>query len=235
MISRATISNIEEMAFAEIHNLRLLSLANARLMTMPPLKPVESTLYKLSLTRNNISSVPRGYFFGFKKLSILCLSGNAFKEIPDITALKNSLTMIFFDFNKIHSIVGWLNETTYPQLTDIHLTNNVIITFNPEVLLFWPALLHLFLAGNCIVHLPISYMNITKKNCSDSNRTASRLTFYDNPIHCDKMMADLVTRRSQLSGYKVFGNCEAIVWNLQSTRCASPAYLCGRDLWTLGM
>ena len=134
-IFSTTISNIEEMAFAEIHNLRLLSLVNARLMTMPPLKPVESTLYKLSLARNNIS-VPRGYFFGFKKLSILCLLGNAFKEIPDITALKNSLTKIILDFNKIYSIAGWLNETTYPQLTDIHLSDNVMITFNPEVLLF---------------------------------------------------------------------------------------------------
>ena len=223
------------MAFAEIRNLRLLSLVNTWLMTMPPLKPVQSTLYKLSLTRNNISSVPKGYLFGFKKLSVLCLSRNAFKEIPDITALKNSLTNIFLEFNQINSIAGWLNETTYPQLTDIHLSNNVITTFNPEVLLFWPALLRLYLAGNCIVHLPISYLNIIRKNCSDSIRTVSRLTFHDNPIHCDKTMADVVTRRSQLSGNKVFGNCEAFVWNLQSTRCASPAYLCGRDLWTLGM
>ena len=182
-IFSTTISNIEEMALAEIHNLRLLSLVNARLMTMPPMKPVESTLHKLSLTRNNISSVPRGYFFGFKKQSKLCLSGNAFKETPDITALKISLTKIFLQFNKIYSIAGWLNETTYPQLTDIHLSNNVIITFNPEVLLFWPALLRLYFAGNCIVHLLISYLNITKKNCSDSIRTVSRLTFHDYPIH----------------------------------------------------
>ena len=195
---------------------------------MPSLKTVESTLEKLSLKRNNISSIPRDYFIGFKKLSELTLTHNLLEQIPDITPLQHSITDIAIDFNKIHSISGALDGTIYPLLKKIALSYNAIRTFSSDMLLFWPVLTHLTLRDNCIVKLPTSYPTM-------NNRTASIiLILSQNPIHCDITVEGITTRRQY--GYKAeLGDGTIEIHELHTTICASPGYLCGRDLGTLGM
>ena len=197
------------------------------LMSMPPLTPVKNTLKKLKLDYNDISRVPQGYFLGFKKLQKLSMCCNILRQVPDITPLHNTIGYLSLGGNKIMSLSGALNGTTYRQLHYISLGANFIKIFDSGMMSFWPVVNTLSLTKNHIVHLPISYPEI---NCSVGR--SSSLNFAGNPIHCDKAVEGIISRR--LEGHlSVRWDCYISILGLQDLVCASPAYLCGRNLGEL--
>ena len=80
------------------------------------------TLEVLDLTDNNLSALPDN-FDTFKKLKILFLSNNQFKEVPKVLAKCPSLTMIGFRNNQIHTLAedALPLTTRWLILTDNHL------------------------------------------------------------------------------------------------------------------
>ena len=228
------IFHIEELAFAGLSTLSTLYLGRTGLMMVPPLGPVKNTLEELHLFYNNISSIPWGYFVGFKKLAVLSLGHNSLYEIPDISPLRSTITKLDFEFNKVNSISFGLNWTVYSQLILIRLTGNAIRTFNSDMMSFLPALQLFELSENNIVQLPSKFPDIDCKNCSGRRPTTCNFFFNRNPIHCDKMVESILTRRQNNSNYIDFdGNVR--MQDLWHIKCRSPAHLCGRDLRTLGM
>ena len=101
IIATMAITDCNEMAFAGIHDLRTLSLFQTELISMPPLNPIKSTLKTLNLNSNHISFVPSGYFQGFKQLKNLYFSKNAFRLVPDIMALHDTISILIFTMNNI--------------------------------------------------------------------------------------------------------------------------------------
>ena len=199
------------------------------LMRMPPLNPVKNTLKKLKLDYNDISRVAQGYFLGFKKLQMLSMCCNILQKVPDITPLHNTITYLELGANKIKSISSALNGTMYHQLCYISLGANLIKIFDSAMMSFWPVVTTLSLGNNNIVHLPTSY---PEKNCSDGSTRSCSLDFARNPIHCDKAVEDIITRRLEDNLF-VRWDCYISILGLQYIVCASPPYLCGRHLGEL--
>ena len=227
------ITDCNEMAFAGIHDLHRLYLFYTELISMPPLNPIKRTLKILYLNSNHISFVPSSYFQGFKQLQKLNFAKNAFCVVPDVAALHNTIVILFFSMNNIHSINGWLNKTIYPQLSELHLNKNVIREFDPNMLSHWPNLNLLDLDGNRVTHLPTGYQEDLYKNCSEDNTNVCTLNFERNPIHCDSSIKGIITRRQKdIDSSRIACNVE--IYGLSRTICSCPARLRGRDLATLG-
>ena len=229
-----TIYHIEEMVFAGLNFLRTIHLTKTGLISMPPVIPVKSTLEELVLTDNNISVVPRGYFVGFKTLKRLIMIGNSLSLIPDISPVLNTIIDLQLSQNDINFISGEVIKTVYPLLQSLHLGGNAIKKFDSDMLTFWPSLRILELGDNRIVHLPSSYPESRMKQCSNKNASICVLHFGKNPIHCDKAVEEIITRRQDGHNY-VKWNCFIEINGLHQTVCASPPYLCGQNLQKLSM
>ena len=227
------ITDCNGMAFAGIHDLRTLTLFHTELIYMPPLNPIKSTLKTLNLNYNHISFVPSGYFQGFKQLQKLYFTKNAFRLVPDIMALHDTISILIFTRNNIDSINGWLNEAIYLQLSELYLDHNVIREFDPNMLSYWPNLNLLNLFGNRIAHLPTGYQENHYKNCSEDNTNVCNLHFGRNPIHCDRSIESIIIRRQKDIDFARIA-CNVEIYGLSRTICSCPARLRGRDLATLG-
>ena len=214
------------MAFAGIHTLQRMSLIDTGLSSMPPLTPVKNTLRNLCLDHNNISYVPPGYFLGFNKLGTLSMNSNLLLEVPDVYPLLNTITKLFLNTNHVLSISGGLNGTTYPLMRYISLAGNAITMFDSDMMSFWPLLKLLILSGNRIVYLPTSYPKNDEQRCPEGR---TDLHFVRNPIHCDGAVEGIITRRIDGHHYVDWNPCVRIS-ELSFTVCASPSYLCGRNL-----
>ena len=225
------VHHIEEMAFAGIPNLCHLALIRTALVNMPPLTPVKRHLEALYIVSNNIDFVPHGYFIGFGKLRLLNMRNNALRVIPNITPLRNTITGIFLGENKIYYISPGLTGTPFSLLKSIHMEGNIIQAFDSNMLRFWPMLQTLDLSRNRIADLPTSYPTEIYKNCTKNHKIT--LIFADNPIYCSQAIESLISRRINNTNSADL-NCYITIRELMYTKCASPAYLCGRDLATLG-
>ena len=233
-IGMIRIYHIEEMAFAAVHHLRTMRLQHLGLKSMPPITPVKSSLEKLVLKYNNISFVPSDYFLGFKKLKILSLRDNTLHAVPDVIPLHHTILELYLTSNNIHSLSGALNGTIYPLLRKLYLGGNMISRVDAYMLSFWPSLRIWDLSGNEIIHLPASYPENNLKNCSNESFPQCDISFDGNPIHCDKVVDEIVIRRRN-DRYSVYWNCFVRINNLWLTFCNSPLYLRGRHLAELGM
>ena len=60
------------------------------------------------------------------------------------------------------------------------------------------------------------------------------LLFDGNPIHCNKAVEEIITRRKYGLGVLQW-NCYIEIYDLQWTVCASPPYLCGQNLMEMSM
>ena len=201
---------------------------------MSPLNPIKISLKTLNLNYNHISFVTSGYFQGFKQLQKLHFIENAFRLVPDIAALHNTIAFLYFSFINIHSIHGWLNEAIYRQLSELHLKNNVIRAFDPNMLSYWPRLKRLSLTGNRIKQLPTVNPEDDYKNCSQGNTTVCVLTFDGNPIQCDRALEGMITRRQKDLNF-AWISCNVGIGHLLQTTSSCPPHLRGRDLLTMGM
>ena len=228
------IYHIEEMAFAGVHYLRTMRLQHLGLKSMPPITPVKSNLEELILKCNNISFVPSNYFLGFKKLKILSLRDNTLHSVPDVTLLHHTILELHLNSNNIHSLLGALNGTIYPLLRQLSLGGNVISSVDTAMLSLWPSLRIWDLSSNAIINLPASYPENNLKNCSNESVPQCDISFNRNPIHCDKVVEEIVIRRRN-DRYSVYWNCFVRINNLWLTFCNSPLYLRGRHLAELGM
>ena len=227
------IYHIEEMAFAGFHDLRTLTLKHTGLTSMPSINPVKRNLERLVLEYNNISVVPPGYFSAFKTLKYLCMYSNRLHLVPDISALHNTMIYVHLGENNIHSISHSLNGTIYPLVQFLDLSSNAIKTFDPAMLSLWPSLQVLNLRHNRIFHLPTSYPESRRKQCLYKITPSCFLYYGGNPIHCDKAVEELITRRRD-GYYFVNWNCHIKIGALRETVCVSPPQLCGQNLVQLG-
>ena len=207
---------------------------NAGLMSVPPVTPVKSTLEELVLINNNISTVPPRYFSSFKKLKHLSMRSNSLCLIPDISPLHNTIINLDLGRNNIASISGGVIKTVYPLLKFLTLEKNALNKFDSNVMSFWPLLSVLNLRDNLIVHLPTSYPERRTNQCSYINASVCSVYLDANPVHCDKAVEEIITRRQD--GYDVVEwNCYIIIDRLAWTVCASPPQLCGQNLLELSM
>ena len=219
------------MAFAAIPNVSSIGLSYTGLVNMPPLTPLKRNLENLFLGFNSIAFVPQSYFLGFKKLGVLDMRHNILHVIPDISPLRNTLQMICLTKNKLRSMSDGFTLVVFLELGAIHLEDNIIQEFDSSMLPFWPILHLLDLRYNRIVNLPASYPMDDYRNCSECDRIV--FVFMGNPIHCGPPVEDIISRRINDNNY-VNLNSYIMITNLHFTKCASPSYLCGRDLSTLG-
>ena len=228
------IYHIEEMAFAGLHFVRSMSIIYAGLISMPPVDPIKSTLEHLDLQNNNISIVPTCYFSGFKEFKTLIMNDNSLCLIPDISPLHNTLSNLQLSRNNIKYISGGVVKTVYSLLQILYLGQNTIQKFDSEMLTYWPSLRVLNLRDNLISHLPKSYPEGRMKQCSYKNASVCDLYFDGNPIHCDKAVEEIITRRQD--GYdSIEWNCYIVIRHLRWSVCAFPPYLCGYNLQELSM
>ncbi|HEX8547797.1 MAG TPA: leucine-rich repeat-containing protein kinase family protein, partial [Cytophagaceae bacterium] len=115
---------------------------------------LSETLEYLDLSGNQLSSLP-GDFDKLKKLKILFLSDNNFKEIPNILSRCESLEMIGFKANQIESFP----EDSIPITTRWLILTNNRLTSIPKSIGKCKRLQKCMLAGNLLKEFPPEMAN----------------------------------------------------------------------------
>ena len=222
------------MTFNGIYELRVLSIAKAGLVTMPPLSPVKSTLRELYVVDNRVSQVSQDYFKDFACLNTVYLTINVLHQIPNFTPLQFSLTELQLSLNNIDTIEGVLTDITFPLLKQIHLDGNNISIFDFKMLSSWPVLKSLSLYNNKISKFPVIYPEDGNGNsvCEVDRGAICSLYFGGNPINCSVAVNEIIKRRRIID--KAYFDCHIVISGLMSTYCKYPPHLCGRTLGTLG-
>ena len=222
---------MDEMTFNGIYELRVLSLVQTGLVTMPPLSPVKNTLRELYVVDNSISQVPQNYFNDFASLNTVSLAINVLHQIPNFTPLQFSLTNLQLSLNNIDTIESVLTDITFPLLKYIHLNGNNISIFDINMLSSWPVLTSLSLGDNKISKFPVIYPKDGNTTCKVDRDAICFLYFGGNPINCSVAVNEIIKRRRSI--HKAYFDCRIVIFGLMSTYCKYPPHLCRRTLGTL--
>ena len=229
-VSRTAIEYIDDMAFEGNWSLSSLFLSQTSLRSMPPLDHIKVDLQQLSLQNNLITFIPRDYFVGFISLKSVILSSNLLVEFPNMTPLISTLEKVSLFKNKIEMIPLEFYNTSFGRLRMLYLQSNNISMFNYRSILLWRSLSYLLLESNRIT-LPDN--KPSHSNCSGSRRADCEISLRNNPIHCNRILAD-ITKLHIDSRKRVRINCFMVIPHSYEIYCSSPPQLCGRNLAALG-
>ncbi|MFH4976888.1 hypothetical protein AB6A40_003597 [Gnathostoma spinigerum] len=177
------------------------------------------------LSNNLIKNIGVDPFRGNLRLRVLDLSKLFHPQLP-IGDRPKLISRLFKDssnqFNDLQELVLRSNDIPYlepdtfcnlPGLIRLHLGDNKLTTFvfNPTCL---PNLHVLELAENAIKTLSVQLW--------DNLQSLETVDISSNPIECDCRMADFIKRLSQSS---------SAAFNQGRTKCASPSFLEGRNVF----
>ena len=209
-------------ALSGLAMLQVLLLKRCQLRQMPPVvDTVKYTLEVLNLHGNRISTIGPDYFEGFVTLTLLQLSGNQLKTIPDLGPLSGTLIHLSFISNCITDISHSLYANTFAALTSIKLADNLIANVPCCVFSKWPSLAEFDISYNYLHSFPFPEFLVFNAR----KDVFMRLGF--NRWRCDSALAWLAeldigevvrmgsTRRYSRSGFVWFLDYDII-------RCAGP-------------
>ena len=190
---------------------------------MPPLDPIKKTLIFIDLSSNNILSVPRNYFDGYRHLKRLNLSGNELSIAPNVQLLNRTLEVFLLNYNKITTLSGSVTEQEFKKLKELGLNSNLLTVFAVRFLSYWPSLRLLDISFTPLTTVP---------NTSGLNITRSQdiiLALASDTIECDSGIAWLF---GGLQGSETIGHSyrkDSIrTEGFMKSKCATPMTLSGR-------
>ena len=156
-----------------LHRLSKLELKSNFLTDPPPLTFIRSSLVFLDLSWNQITHIPRSYFYRCQKLNTIMVTKNKLSEVPNVELIAGLLQHIGMTGNDIVDAVPFYGKK-YPRLTHIYFDKNNLDKFcmptGTSVLRLRALRLH---SNNLTtLQLPADYHD-------------THITLYDNPWHCD--------------------------------------------------
>ena len=140
----------EEEAFCGLSKLQSLRMWFCEISEMPPLNPVKRTLSRITLSRNQIRSIPEDYFFGFSKLRYLELSNNLLTSIFQLHPLSATLHDLYLDSNKLQHFPTSVYNAIYTALVTLSLSGNNLTELRKDALNNVQSLNRLDLKANSI-------------------------------------------------------------------------------------
>ena len=121
---------------------------------MPPLEAVASSIVSLSLHGNQIKHVPNNYFKNYRRLTSLGLEEMGLTEMPNLSYLNTTLTMLALGDNNISEFES-LCDRTYEKLKRINMWNNKLTKIDLEAMLHsWPKVALIALDNNPLETVP---------------------------------------------------------------------------------
>ena len=194
------IKNISSFAFWGLLRLKEVAMTFCHLSEPPSLALISSTLQKLNLGANNLTSFPPNYFDECKSLHIIEFGNNLLTSIPDIRNINATIKRILLGDNRITSIES-LYFVPMPKLEFVDLRENLImeIVFDN---IRWPSITGIVLSKNCLTSLNIDGLKRVLGNV--------KITLEGNPWHCDLKICWLSHcnfRTGMRPGWGVWSEC----------------------------
>ena len=129
------------------------------------------------MSQNNLTYIPKLYFYGCPVLEMIFLSNNKLSAIPNLECVAINVRGINLDANRIFDVVA-LYDNKYPRLRILKLNGNNLREFCLPSHEFMSRLDELMLHGNELttIQLPKSLYS-------------TALHLRDNPWHCDQSLS----------------------------------------------
>ena len=190
--------------------LRKLVLTANHLIIPPPLTFIRTSLKYLDMSQNNLTYIPKLYFYDCFELTVIFLRNNKLSTIPNLEFVAESIRAIHLNANHIADVTA-LYDNKYPRLRILLLNENNIREFCLPSRVFTPFLQLLALHDNKLltIQMPKGFSNTT-------------LDIRDNPWHCDQSLSWI--RQCLLTDYAV--KCPRSI-QLDFLTCDSPPNLQG--------
>ena len=157
----------------KVHFVSELNLNCNKLTSLPQLCPLKCCLVNLLIAHNNITTLSKNFFNGFKKLNNINMTNNNLIVLPDLHWIKHSVFFVDASKTKIESLDALNTPSIYKRLQTIDVGFNAIRTFNISLLHHMPKLRYFNLIGNILNHIDdfrsVYIMDINLRN---------------NPWHC---------------------------------------------------
>ena len=169
------------------------------------------------MPQNNLTYIPRLYFYGCSKLRFLILNSNKLSAMPNLEFIADSIQIIRLSANRLVDVTA-LYDNQYPCLRVLVLNNNNLTKFCLPSRVLTPLLDAITLHENKImtIQLPKDFQH-------------TDLQLRGNPWHCDQSMSwvrECVLARLHLT-------CPRGVM-LDVFTCNSPANLKGMSPMDVG-
>ena len=142
-------------------SLRYLRIYNTALRHAPILTHIRSTLERLDLVGNQISSMPSGYFDNCNKVFYINCRRNKLASLPDFFVVVHSVVSLLFGYNQIADIRN-LYKYRFSLLQVIDLASNLIESTYVQPRLMWPKVGSFQLRNNPLntIELPLPYGDV---------------------------------------------------------------------------
>ena len=139
----------------------------------PPLTSIRTSLVHLDLSWNEITHIPRSYFYQCCKLHTIMLTKNKLSEMPNMVFIASRLRVIGLAGNEIDDAVLFYGRK-YPRLRDIDFDSNNLDKFCLPPPRSAPRLKEVRLFSNNLttLKLPVGFHD-------------TKLLLGENPWHCD--------------------------------------------------
>ena len=144
-LSTIGLGHIEVGALCNLSQLSTLNLDDNKLQSLPELCALKCCFTTLSLPYNNISTLSKNMFQGYRKLKSLNLIEKKIVIFPDLHWIQHSWKYIWATDTKIQSLYMFETSGTFEILEYIDMGRNDIRMFDITMLRHMPNLLELFL------------------------------------------------------------------------------------------
>ena len=200
-----------------LHQLSELLLKSNVLTHPPPLTFIRTSLVRLDLAWNEITHIPKSYFYQCRKLNTIILTQNKLSEVPNMEFIASLLQFIGLAGNVIDDAVLFYGRK-YPRLTEIFLDHNNLDKFCLPPPRSAPRLKEVRLSSNNLttLKLPAGFHD-------------TKLLLGENPWHCDGSLG--WARECTPEGHLLF--CPRYV-DLSSFSCYGPVNMSGMSPQQIG-
>ena len=147
------LEHIEVGAFCNLRQISTLNLNDNYLQYPPELRALKCCVVTLLVADNNISTLDKNFFRGYKKLETLNLNNDKLVQFPDLHWIQHSLKHISASHNKIQSLDMFNTSGMFEMLVYIDMGRNNIHIFDVTMLRHMPNLHKLYLHNNKLTHI----------------------------------------------------------------------------------
>ena len=147
------LEHIEVGAFCNLRQISTLNLNENYLQYPPELCALKCCVVTLLVADNNISTLDKNFFRGYKKLETLNLNNDKLVQFPDLHWIQHSLKHISASHNKIQSLDMFNTSGMFEMLVYIDMGRNNIHIFDVTMLRHMPNLHKLYLHNNKLTHI----------------------------------------------------------------------------------
>ena len=171
------LEHIEVGAFCNLRQISTLNL-NENYLQSPPECALKCCIVTLLVADNNISTLDKHFFRGYKKLETLHLNSNKLALFPNLHWTQHSLKSLLAAENKIESMDMFKTTGVFEILQYIDKGGNNIRMFDVKMMGHMPKLLHILLHHNKLTS--IDDFRIYYKNA---------ISLSGDPWHCETALS----------------------------------------------